>query len=171
MKKNIILASSLFITFIVLVLLVHFFASDLTFKEKMFVYGENGVTFETDEWLYEDYGEEFDFYYTNFTNSVMVSLTIEEKDYLNDLELHLDLKDYAELIYGYGAYINNEMKLSDKGYYYFTYKDEDEEYFYMAALYESENYFYLMDFGCNIEYKEKYEKKFLKWADSVEIEE
>lgn len=171
MKKNILLAISLFVVFIILVLLVHFFAKDLTFKEKMYTYNSDGVSFKANEWLFKEDDEDLDFYYTNLTETIFISLTKELKSDLNDLEFNLDLKGYADVIYSFGNYKNNEMKKSDKGYYYFTYTDVDDEYFYMAAMYESENYFYLMDFGANIEDKEKYEEKFLNWADSVEIDE
>lgn len=171
MKKRIILAISLFVTFIVLVFAVHFFAGDLVFKEKIYTYGSNGVTFKTKDWLIENDDAEYDFYYSNFTETVMVTLTKEAKEDLNDLTFNLDLKGYADIIYSYGNYKTDKIVRSDKGYYYFTYTDIDEEYFYMAAMYESENYFYLMDFGCDYIYKEQYKDKFLDWANSVELEE
>lgn len=171
MKKNIILAVSLFASFIFLVLIVHFFAKDLVFKEKTYTYGSNDVSFTTNEWLIEGEDDELDFYYYNFTDTVMVTLTKESKKDLSDLEFNLDLKGYTDIIYSYGNYKTNEIKQSDKGYYYFTYMDKDEEFFYMAAMYESDSYFYLMDFGCDIRYKKEYEKKFLDLADSVKIDE
>lgn len=63
-------------------------------------------------------------------------------------------------------------KYEDKEYYSFTYEKElnGKDYYYFATTFKGPDAFWLIQFACTTSNKDKFQDKFVKWADSVTFE-
>lgn len=63
-------------------------------------------------------------------------------------------------------------KYDDKEYYSFTYDKElnGKDYYYFATTFKGPDAFWLIQFACTTSNKDKFQDKFIKWADSVTFE-
>lgn len=173
MEKKKINAIIIFSVVAVIVVAIGFLVVKLLNKDVTKTYKTKEFTFVASEALLDKKLEGYDVYFENLSADVVVLGKKETKDSLSNLGYsELTLEKYASAIYESEEDVISKLKQSDdKKFYYFTYdyKSNSDNIFYLGAMYETNDNFWIINFACDFDEKDEYEKKFLEWASSVKF--
>jgi len=112
--------------------------------------------------------EHDDFFASYESKSVLVLVVKEDKSLFDDITL----EEYGALAQEVNG--RDGLKLhKEEDFIYFDYTatgNDEETYYYCAVCCESEDAFWIVNFATPVSNQEKYQKTFLKWASSIEVD-
>lgn len=171
MNKKVITAIIIFVATAIIIAVIGIFSKNLKEVEKK--YETDALSFVSTEALLKKKLEGYDIYFENLTSDIIVLGKRETKEELKKLGYdNLTLEQYSKTIYENEEDTISKLKQSDdKKFYYFTYDYTEgvDDIFYVGAMFENNDEFWIINFACNLDKQDEYEKKFIKWASSVKF--